>query len=60
MDKISQLPEAKIKPLFSAVEWKILERQLAQYKGIVPNLRANGMLDEDDNAAEPRPAADER
>jgi hypothetical protein len=52
MYHIGRLPEDNIKPLFSAAEWKILDRQLAQYKGIVPNLRANGMLDEDDNAAE--------
>jgi hypothetical protein len=60
MYHIGRLPEEKIKPLFSAAEWKILDRQLAQYKGIVPNLRANGMLDEEGDAAEARPAADER
>jgi hypothetical protein len=58
MYHIGRLPEDKIKPLFSAAEWKILDRQLAQYKGIVPNLRANGMLDEDDDAAEARAAAE--
>jgi hypothetical protein len=52
MYQISKLPEEKVRPLFTAAEWRHIERQLAQYNGIVPNLRANGMLDEDDERAE--------
>jgi hypothetical protein len=60
MDAISHLAEGKAKSLFTDAEWKILNRQLAQYRGIVPNLRAQGMIVEDDEAVDVQPAADQK
>jgi hypothetical protein len=54
MDRLGRIPDEKIKSLFSNPQWKVLERVVNQYKGIVPNLRRNGMLlDEDDDAEAP-------
>ena len=52
MEQLGRIPEEKVKPLFSPLQWKVLERQIAQYKGIVPNLRQNGYLIEEDDDAE--------
>jgi len=58
MYQLDRIPEEKVKPLFSAAQWKALERQIGQYKGIIPNLRQNGYLVDDDDAADavPTPA----
>jgi hypothetical protein len=48
MYQVGKLPEEKLKPLFAAGEWKVMQRQLAQYKAIVPNLRMNGLIDDED------------
>jgi hypothetical protein len=52
--------EDKVKPMFTAAEWRIMSRHLNQYRGIVPNLRANGMIAEDDDAADVQDAPPER
>jgi hypothetical protein len=49
MDEIGQMADGKAKSLFTEAEWKILNRQLMQYRGIVPNLRAQGLIDDDDD-----------
>jgi hypothetical protein len=57
MSRLDRIPEEKMKPLLSATQWKALQGQIAQYKGIVPNLRQSGYLVEDDDEAETTPAA---
>jgi hypothetical protein len=52
MYQLDHIPEEKVKPLFSAVQWKALQRQVAEYKGIIPNLRQNGVLKEIDDDAD--------
>jgi hypothetical protein len=57
MYQLDRIPQDKLKPLFSAMQWKVLERQIGQYKGIVPNLRQNGYLTDDDEEVEAAPAS---
>jgi hypothetical protein len=56
MYQFGRIPEEKIKPLLSDTQWKVLDRLLAQYKAVVPNLRQNGLLPDDDDDAD-APAA---
>jgi hypothetical protein len=60
MYQLGRLPEDKIKPLFSAAEWKVVDRLLAQYKAVVPNLRQNGLIGDDDDVADGGAAGPER
>jgi hypothetical protein len=53
MDRIGRLPEARLRPLFTDVQWKVLERQVGQYKGVLANLRRNGILVDDDEDESP-------
>ena len=57
MYQIGRVPEEKVKPLLTDVQWKVLERQVNQYKAIVPNLRQNGLLPEEDEDADPAPCS---
>jgi hypothetical protein len=54
MYQIGRIPEEKFKPLLTDTQWKVLDRQLAQYKAVVPNLRQNGLLPDDDGADAPQ------
>ncbi|HLJ97118.1 MAG TPA: hypothetical protein VKU02_28395 [Gemmataceae bacterium] len=60
MYQLGRLPEEKLKPLFDNAQWKVVSRQLNQFKGLEPFLRQSGQLsDEEDepNKAADRPAA---
>jgi hypothetical protein len=54
MYQIDRIPEEKIKTLLTDPQWKVLNRLLAQYQGVVPNLRQNGLLPDDDGADAPQ------
>jgi hypothetical protein len=54
MYRIGLLPDEKIKAVLNDAQWKAFSRQLAQYKGIMPALRQQGMLVEEE---EPDPPA---
>jgi hypothetical protein len=49
MAQIGRLPEEKVKALLTDTQWKPFSKQLAQYKGIVPALRQQGMAVDDDD-----------
>jgi hypothetical protein len=44
--------QEKVKPLFTDAEWKLVTGQIREYRGVVPNLRANGLMGEDDEAGD--------
>jgi hypothetical protein len=57
MYRVSQLPEAKLKPLFDDAQWKVVSRQFNQYRGMKQWLKQSGQLSEDDDPdSEPVPA----
>jgi hypothetical protein len=41
------IPEAKLKPIFDAVQWRLLGNQLNQARGMEQWLRQNGMMPDD-------------
>jgi hypothetical protein len=49
MFQIGRLPEEKVKALMTDAQWKPFSKQLAQYKGIMPNLRQEGIFVDDDD-----------
>ncbi len=51
--QLSRIPEGKIKPVFEDVQWRFLERQLEQGRGMEWFLRQNGFVPGD----EPAPGA---
>jgi hypothetical protein len=55
--RLGRLPEAKLKRLFDDAQWKQLHRQLAQYQGLEPRLKELGLLSDEDDRADARPAA---
>lgn len=55
MYQLSKIPEAKMKPLLDAAQWKVLQAQLQQGRGMEDFLRQNGFLLEGD-----KPAKDEK
>jgi hypothetical protein len=44
MFQISKIPEAKLKPIYDAPQWRLLSRQLAQARNMEPFLKSNGLL----------------
>ena len=46
MWQAAHLPEGKVKPIFDATQWKLLDRQLTQVKGMGQFLKQNGYLDD--------------
>src|SRR5207249_1887352 len=46
MYRASQLPEAKLRPLFDELQWKIVSRQLAAFKGYRQFLKQAGQFSE--------------
>jgi hypothetical protein len=44
MYQIGRIPETSLKPLFSDTQWKVISRQLEQYRGLGPTLQQNGLL----------------
>lgn len=57
MYQMSQLPEEKVKPLFDDAQWRVIGRQLDQYKAWGVWLRQQGQLDEDGEADKDEKAA---
>ena len=60
MFQLSRIPEVKLKPLFDNTQWKLMSRQLDQYKQWEPFLKQSGQWpDEDDEAdkGDGKPAA---
>jgi hypothetical protein len=55
MLQASKLPESKIKPIFDDIQWRILQRQLMQGRGMEQWLKMSGVID-DDKPARARPA----
>jgi hypothetical protein len=51
MYQASQIPEAKLKPMFDDFQWKVVDRQLAQYKQYKQYLKQTGQLPEEDEEA---------
>jgi hypothetical protein len=47
MLKTSRIPEEKLKPLFDDVQWKILQTQLQQARGMEQWLKESGYVDVD-------------
>jgi hypothetical protein len=43
MFQIGRLPEGKLKPLFDNLQWKVVSRQLDQFRGMEPTLRQWGL-----------------
>jgi hypothetical protein len=63
MYQMSQLPEEKLKPLFDEAQWKVIGKQLVQFKGWGQWLRQSGQLpdeDDDDKADKADKAADKQ
>ncbi len=52
MFQLGRLPEEKLKPLFDNTQWKVVNRQLDQFKGMEPMLRQSGQLPDDDGEAD--------
>lgn len=48
MWNISKIPEKTLKPLFSAAEWKVLNQQFAQVRGLEQWLKQSGALAKDE------------
>ena len=55
--QIALLPEAKVKPIFDDVQWRLLSRQLAQAKGMGMWLKQNGFVPDEAPAPAPAPPA---
>jgi hypothetical protein len=53
--QVGRLPDAKFKALLSDTQKVVLDRQLAQYAALIPNLRQSGLVSDED-LAEPPPA----
>jgi hypothetical protein len=52
MYQLGRLPEAKLKPLFDEAQWKVVNRQVAQFKGLEPLLRQAGLWPVEDDEAD--------
>jgi len=55
MLQASKLPESTLKPIFDDVQWRILQRQLQQGRGMEQWLKMSGVID-DDKPAGAQPA----
>lgn len=53
--RLTQIPESTLKPFFNVEQWKQLQEQLNQYRGMEPFLMQNGLIPNDE-MAEKRPA----
>ena len=49
MFQFGRLPEEKRKPLFDNMQWKVLNRQLDQFRGMELSLKQSGLLADEDN-----------
>ena len=47
MLQASKFPESKIKPIFDNVQWRILQRQLMQGRGMEQWLKMSGVMEDD-------------
>jgi hypothetical protein len=48
MLRMAGLPEAKLKPIFDAPQWRLLSRQFVQAKAMAQRLKAAGVLGDED------------
>jgi hypothetical protein len=48
----ARLPEAKLKPVFDAPQWRLLSRQFAQARGMEQWLKTNGVIADDEKQLE--------
>ena len=53
MLQTARLPEAKLKPIFDAPQWRLLSRQFAQGRAMEHWLKTNGVLALGENEGEP-------
>ena len=56
MYKASLIPEEKIKPIFDDAQWKLMNGQFQQMNGMLPFLKQNGLIDEDEKPDAKAPA----
>ena len=52
MIQLGRLPPEKVRPLFDDTQWQALNRQVAQYKGMEPQLKEAGLLAYEDDEAD--------
>jgi hypothetical protein len=50
--QMARLPEAKLKPVFDAPQWRLLSRQFAQARGMEQWLETNGVIADDEKQRE--------
>jgi len=50
--QLGRLPEEKLKPLFDEKQWQMVNAQLDQVKGLVPELKHAGQLPAEDDEAD--------
>jgi len=55
--QIALVPEAKVKPIFDEVQWRLLSRQLAQAKGLGMWLKQNGFVPDEARGPAPAPSS---
>jgi hypothetical protein len=53
MLRMAGLPEAKLKPIFDAPQWRLLSRQFVQAKAMTQRLKAAGVFADDDEIDQP-------
>jgi hypothetical protein len=52
MFQLGRVPEEKLKPLFDNTQWKVVNRQLDQYKQMEPFLKQSGQWPDEEDAAD--------
>jgi hypothetical protein len=52
MFQIGRVAEAKLKPLFNDTQWRVVNQQLNQFRGMEQFLRQNGLLSSEDGDAD--------
>ncbi len=57
MAQLGRLPEEKLKPLLSDVQWRFVRQRVDQYREALPMLRQRGLVADDDDAPAPPPPA---
>ncbi len=57
MLQTAHVPESRLKPLLDVPQWRLLNRQFAQARGMEPWLKSNGVIPDDEKEDEGGPAA---
>jgi hypothetical protein len=50
MYQMTRLPESKVKAIFDEPQWRLLNRQFTQARGMEPWLKSNGLITQDESA----------